>query len=356
MYAKHLNNYIISEKEDIYKAHWKLHKNGDILLVVNETQTFVGVITFSDIKKTYNNPQLLISDICNKKCHFIINGNNNYSDARNIYADFPHINHIPIIDNNKNIIDIMSRDRAFWKERYKEAKLPRMHYAYCIYLAALEAKALGYSSVSVIEFGVAGGNGLVNCEFHAKEISRILGIEIEVYGFDSAEGLPHKNLGYKDLINVFPGGSYYMNQDLLNERLQFSKLILGNIEETIRHFITSYTPAPIGCILIDVDYYSSTIPILKFLENDNEYFLPRVQMYFDDILPEYEFQGETLAIKEFNEQNKDIKISPEKAHYYLDYRAKTKICHRFLHEKYNIHTDVFFDTKMELELPLFDFL
>ena len=36
----------------------------------------------------------------------------------------------------------------------------RPHYAYCVYNAAILAKKLGYKSFSIIEFGVAGGNGI----------------------------------------------------------------------------------------------------------------------------------------------------------------------------------------------------
>ena len=38
---------------------------------------------------------------------------------------------------------------------------PRPHYAYCTYHAARLAEILGIERISLIEFGVAGGNGLV---------------------------------------------------------------------------------------------------------------------------------------------------------------------------------------------------
>ena len=61
-------------------------------------------------------------------------------------------------------------------------------------------------------------------------------------------------------------------------------------------------------------------------------------MYFDDTQPIYEFQGETLAIKEFNLHNDMMKISPEgdwprfDTKYYL---TRVKVFHRFEHPKYN---------------------
>lgn len=295
---------------------------------------FEGVISFSDIAKTYENPQLQLSDICNKNCKYLMDGTNIYEQAKVIFSEYLSMQYIPVLDKEKNVVDLLSRDRVFWKQRYDAALLPRMHYAYCMWSAALEAKALGYDSFSVIEFGVCQGNGLVNCELHAKEIGRILNMNIEIYGFDSAEGLPYENMGYKDLAHIFPGGAYQMDREKLEKRLRSAKLVIGDIAKTVETFFDKYNPAPVGCMLIDVDYYSSTVSALKLLEQEKGEFLPRIQMYFDDIWPEFEFQGEYLAIKEFNSKHDDIKISPE-CMYYQDHRAGTKICHMFKHKYYN---------------------
>lgn len=340
MYSRHLKDYIIYENEDIYTAHWKLHKNGSILIVMDEDERYKGLITFREIKRTYDDSTLDIKKICNINGKFIQSEDNIYACARDLFAEYPFINHIPIVDKERNLIDIMSRERAFWKQYYRNGNLSRMNYAYCIWNAALEAKALGYKSFSLIEFGVAGGNGLVNCEFHVREIERLLGIDIEIYGFDSGEGLPMKNSGYKDMVHIWPGGSYHMNLSALKDRLEKATLVIGDIKETTTDFFMKYSAAPVGCMLIDVDYYSSTVPILKFLNHADEHFLPRINMYFDDIHPEYEFSGENLAIKEFNANHDDVKISPEGLSY-PDYRMKTKVCHRFAHEKYNERTTVF---------------
>lgn len=335
MYAKHLSDYIIKKDESIYKAHWLLHKNRGIVIVIDENEKFKGVICNTEIQKTYYMPNACISDICNPKPQCIYDSSDNYSAARNIFAEMPSIQQIPVINADGDVIDLMTRSRCFYREYYNTSKLPRMYYAHCIWEAAIEARELGYDSFSVIEFGVAGGSGLVNCEFHAQEISRLLGINIEVYGFDLGSGLPFENMGYKDMIHFWQAGHYPMDLALLKERLQFAKLVIGDISETTNDFFEKYSPAPIGAIMVDVDYYSSTLPILKFLENtQNNFFLPRIHIYFDDIFPEYEFSGENLAIKEFNARNEYIKLSPEHI-VYSDYRKKIKVCHRFLHEKYN---------------------
>ncbi|WP_286153228.1 hypothetical protein [Sporofaciens musculi] len=355
--VRKLDDYLVNLKDDIFFAHWKLHKNGAILLVLDENGDFQGVATFRELRHTYVDRTLRkVEDIYNANCKYIVHENEelDFLKARSLFLDFPNIFHIPIIDREKHVWDIISRERAFWKIYYVQARLPRMHYAYCIYNAAQEAKALGYDKFSVLEFGVAGGNGLVNCEFHAREIERLFNIGIEIYGFDSGEGLPEKNMGYKDMVNLWPGGSYKMDKKKLEERLRRAKLVLGSFQDTTEDFLDKYCPAPIGCVLVDVDYYSSTLPILSFLKNQDSAFMPRIYMYWDDIIVGYEFQGESLAIKEFNESNSQIKISPESL-YYQDYRARIKICHRFSHMDYNRKASVFDGRTMdvsEYELPL----
>lgn len=56
------------------------------------------------------------------------------------------------------------------------------------------AKALGINRVSVIEFGVAGGNGLISLERIAETIEAILEVGIDVYGFDTGIGLPNQKI------------------------------------------------------------------------------------------------------------------------------------------------------------------
>ena len=45
----------------------------------------------------------------------------------------------------------------------------RPQYAYCIIEAAKMAKDMGLEKISIIEFGVAGGNGLINIEHHVSD-------------------------------------------------------------------------------------------------------------------------------------------------------------------------------------------
>src|ERR1700751_6101678 len=77
-----------------------------------------------------------------------------------------------------------------YRARLSMNAVDRPHYGWFVYHAARQAKGLGYKAVTVIEFGVAGGNGLVCLCGHKEEIQNELGIEIQIVGFDTGAGLP----------------------------------------------------------------------------------------------------------------------------------------------------------------------
>lgn len=188
----------------------------------------------------------------------------------------------------------------------------RPQYGFCMYTAAALAKALGHQKISAIEFGVAGGNGLVNMEMHAEQIHAELGVEFEIYGFDMGSGLP-KPLDYRDMPYMWAEGFYKMDQPLLESRLRKAKLVIGNVSETTRNFFEKFRPAPIGCVLFDLDYYSSTAASFTLFKSAPETRLPRVYCYFDDIASgglraNNDHVGVLRAIAEFNENDPLLKI------------------------------------------------
>src|SRR6185295_610455 len=67
---------------------------------------------------------------------------------------------------------------------------PYAHYAYGVYWSAQLASRLGIPRITAIEFGVAGGRGLVALETCAAEIGNALGVTIDVVGFDAGVGMP----------------------------------------------------------------------------------------------------------------------------------------------------------------------
>jgi hypothetical protein len=186
----------------------------------------------------------------------------------------------------------------------------RAGHAWGILNAAYLAKALGIGRISLLEFGVAGGNGLVSMELAAERIEKILGVGIDIYGFDTGSGLP-KPQDYRDLPNLWTERAFAMDVPKLKARLKRSKLVLGLVQDTVPEF-TASKPAPIGYIAFDLDYYSSTVEALKILELDHQFLLPRILCHFDDILgfTYSNFNGELLALQEFNNKHQMRKISP----------------------------------------------
>ena len=77
-----------------------------------------------------------------------------------------------------------------YRDRLFVHAVDRPHYGHCIYEAARLASRLSYPSMSVIEFGCGGGNGLLNAEMHIAEIAKIFPVKVELYGFDTGMGLP----------------------------------------------------------------------------------------------------------------------------------------------------------------------
>ena len=221
----------------------------------------------------------------------------------------------------------------------------RPWYGYSIFTAAKMAKALDYKSMSILEFGVAGGNGLINIEKHIDEIKKIVNIDFEVYGFDLEQGLP-KPESKKDLSYHWQEGFFKMKRVELEKKLKISKLVLGDVKNTCPTFFFFFKPATIGCIFIDLDYYSSTVNALKILNGPDNFFLPRLLFYFDAIMGSEnelynEFSGELAAINDFNLTHENKKISKLRCLFERKFRAgwneMVYSYHNFQHPDYNKH-------------------
>jgi hypothetical protein len=172
------------------------------------------------------------------------------------------------------------------------------------------AQALGIGAVSVIEFGVAGGNGLVQLEVIGQALQASLGVQVLVYGFDTGRGLPAP-VDVRDCPNLFSGGDYPMDVEKLRSRLRRAELLVGDVADTVDPFLAR-PPPPVAFVSFDLDLYSSTAAGLRLFAGGYEALLPRVHCYFDDLtgFTYGDFNGERLAIKEFNEQHELRKISP----------------------------------------------
>jgi hypothetical protein len=208
----------------------------------------------------------------------------------------------------------MAPNSILFKNVFLMQFLDRPQYAYNLCYAAKQAKALGYNSMSAIEFGVASGGGLLILEEYAIFLSKMLGIHIEVYGFDSGFGLP-KLEGYKDIPQQWQPGDFPLDFEKLKTNLKQAKLILGDVRQTLDAFYADYEPAPVGAVFFDLDLYSSTRAALNIFNTHPDHLIPRVRCYFDDIYGDEisltnEFIGEPLAINEYNQANESRKITP----------------------------------------------
>jgi hypothetical protein len=236
----------------------------------------------------------------------------------------------------------------FTRFAIKKPSTYRPSYTWGLLHSAYLARALGIKRVSAIELGVAGGNGLLSLEKIAEEAEKILGVGIDVYGFDTGAGLP-KPEDYRDLPNLYKESAFAMDVATLKSRLRKANLVLGLVKDTVEAFIRS-NPPPIAFISFDLDYYSSTMDAFKLLEADESIILPRIHCYFDDIMgfTHSGFTGERLAIKEFNESHKLRKISPIYGlRHYLppsmspgEWPEKIYLAHIFDHKLYNTYDDL----------------
>lgn len=188
------------------------------------------------------------------------------------------------------------------------------HYAYGIYVACLQARMLSTPRITVLEFGVAGGNGLVAMETASEEIGGWAGVEVDVIGIDQGgAGLPNSS-DYRDMVYWFKPGAYAMDEAKLRARLSRASLVLGDINKTLPELI-SRIQAPVGFCSLDMDYHSSTCTALRLFESPTTCWLPRVMLYADDIFGFDDLNimgrdvGEELAFADFNARHPKKKIS-----------------------------------------------
>jgi hypothetical protein len=256
-------------------------------------------------------------------------------------------------------IAIGATDRVSFQTKLDLDLLERPHYAYCLANAARLAKALKIPAISALEFGVAGGAGLIALEDLAAPIEDLYGVRIQVWGFDTGEGLPPP-VDYRDLPYVWQEGFFRMDQEELRRRLSRAQLVLGDVRETVPTFLEKYRPAPIGAVFCDLDYWSSTRDSLAIFQGDQNSMLPRVFCYFDDIVSVEgvayycEDVGQLRAIRDYNEVSEMRKLRQIAGLTSIRqvkalWNSKIYVHHAFDHLSYC--TYVQHQPDMQLELP-----
>jgi hypothetical protein len=194
-----------------------------------------------------------------------------------------------------------------FREKELAGLISRPNYAYGLLRAADTALYFQKKKVTVCEFGVATGMGLLNLVSLANQISNETGIEFTIFGFDTGSGLPNV-MGYKDHPELWIPGDFSMGDatNLRNRLPSNAKLIIGDIAQTIGDFTDNLSEdAPLGFVSIDVDIYSGSVSALQALQGNTEKYLPAISFYFDDVASFFSnlAAGELLAIKEHNDRN-----------------------------------------------------
>lgn len=187
----------------------------------------------------------------------------------------------------------------------------RHHHAYGILSAADQAKEMGKNRLTLLEFGVAGGTGILNMAQVAAQVTRATGVEFDIYGFDSGQGLPPPR-SFRDHPELWQAGDFVMDVPRLQRELPSNvTLVLGEISETVPGWLASFDgTAPIGFVSLDLDYHYSTRDAVQVFNGPAESYLPRTCVYLDDIEhPSHNsYCGELLAINEFNDEQQLRKI------------------------------------------------
>jgi len=218
----------------------------------------------------------------------------------------------------------------------------RPQYLWPLLHAAHAARALSLPAISALEFGVAGGNGLLDMEQAAAAATRLTGTEIEIVGFDSGTGMPASE-DHRDAPWLIEPSYFEMDEAALRARLRSAQLVLGDVAETVPRWSRSGHP-PIGFAAFDLDYYTSTVQALQVLEGDPDGLLPRVPCYFDDLFGYgfTDFTGAHAALAEFNAAHEHrrlgkihglrFELPPEE--FQQPWHEKLYVLHAFDHPRY----------------------
>ena len=182
----------------------------------------------------------------------------------------------------------------------------RAHHAYSILKCGDLAHSLGLPAVTIVEFGVAAGAGLLNMRSIADRVTETTGVEFRVVGFDTGRGMPPPR-DHRDHPDLYQSGDFPMDVDALRARLPpGTELVIGDVRDTVPGFVSKLaSDAPLGFVSIDVDYYSSTVDALRVFDGQPTQYLPRTLVYLDDVEDEAHnvYCGELAALRDFNEQH-----------------------------------------------------
>jgi len=190
------------------------------------------------------------------------------------------------------------------RQLYRLKHLKRAQYYLGIRRAFSYADKLGLDRFSILEFGVAEGNGLLYLQNLLNAIAGGLSPKsVKIFGFDTFSGLPSME-GSKDGTSVWKEGDYPSDLAKLKALIdpQIVTPVPGLFSDSVPQVAADLIEYPPLFIIVDCDLYTSTLSIFENLFP--VYVPPLSYWYFDDTGLNFfsERVGEKLAIREFNAQ------------------------------------------------------
>jgi hypothetical protein len=128
------------------------------------------------------------------------------------------------------------------------------------------------------------------------------------------------------------------------------------VEQTVSDFVKS-KPAPVAFVVFDLCFYSSTIKAFELFDAHPSLLLPRINCFFRDILSYGvgDFNGDRLAISEFNDMHEMRKLSKIYAlQYFLGpntgrWVEQSYLAHLFDHPSYGMYDGWIQETTLDLQ-------
>lgn len=181
----------------------------------------------------------------------------------------------------------------------------KINYSLGMLHSVWQATLCGYDRITVVELGVAHGNGLRALSTAAQWYQDQFDIKIDIVGFDTGQGLL-KPQGYRDHPEMWDEGYFSGDEREIRQWLPANaRLILGDVKDTIPEYVKTFDgSAPLAYVSIDVDYYSSTVSAFPLFEMQAKNYLPAMPVHVDDahtIITFCPWAGESLALREFND-------------------------------------------------------
>lgn len=192
--------------------------------------------------------------------------------------------------------------------RGNQLNFNRLSYSLGLLHSVYQAKVCDINHITVVELGVANGNGLESIIKTAQFLEKQFDIKFNVVGFDLETGLPHPK-DFRDHPEIWQSGQFQA-REISEFCKNNSNIVFGDLADTLPSWCNTFQ-GTLGWVSVDVDFYSSTKSAWPLFKMDPERYLPATPMHVDDINVDLLYNpwcGEGLALKEFNDCHNYRKI------------------------------------------------